>query len=231
MKNIMSSLNMGTCILFTTLVCCSTLLFPLLVGAASWLPEKVLKDYILENYPWEEIEVKYTRVIGEMPDEKPSRITVEKGPIGNSLFYLWFGDKKKIAVQASVDAYEMVMKSKRPFRKGYVIKSDDIYAAKMSIKKIPQGAVSDSQGITGKALKRSIAANMPVVQKMMEISKVVKRGQHVVLLVEQNGLNITAAGKTKEKGYVGMPVKAINIDSNKEVVGILIDENTIRVRI
>ncbi|UCE71656.1 MAG: flagellar basal body P-ring formation protein FlgA, partial [Nitrospiraceae bacterium] len=117
------------------------------------------------------------------------------------------------------------------FRKGHVIKSDDIYAAKMSIKKIPRGAVSDSQGITGKALKRSIAANMPVVQKMMEISKVVKKGKHVVLLVEQNGLNITAAGKTKEKGYVGMPVKAINIDSNKEVVGILIDENTIRVRI
>jgi len=231
MKNIMSRMHRRTGLLIKVIACCSALLFPILSGAASWLPEKVLKDYILENYPWEDIKIQYTRVIGEIPDEQPSRIEVEKGPIGKSLFYMWFGNSKKIAVQASVDAFEMVIKSKRPFRKGHEITSDDIYTSKMSIKKIPQGAVLKSRGIIGKSLKRSIAANMPIVEKMMEISKVVKRGKHVVLLVERNGLNITAAGKTKEKGYVGMPVRAVNIDSKKEVVGILIDENTIRVRI
>jgi len=52
-----------------------------------------------------------------------------------------------------------------------------------------------------------------------------------VLLFNAHGFNISAAGETREKGYVGMAVKAINVSSKKEVRGVLIDERTVKVEL
>jgi flagella basal body P-ring formation protein FlgA len=101
----------------------------------------------------------------------------------------------------------------------------------MDIKKMPNSSVKDPESIMGKSLKRSISANIPVVENMIEMSRVVKRGSRVVLVIDHGGLSIKAAGKIKEKGYVGMAVRAVNLSSRREVVGVLIDENTVKVEL
>ncbi len=101
--------------------------------------------------------------------------------------------------------------------------------AKMDINKIPGSAVKDPSEILGKSLKRSIIANIPIAEDMLEMSQVVAKGKVVVLLVNQNGMSIRAAGKIMEKGYVGSPVRAVNLSTKREVRGVLIDENTLKV--
>ena len=204
---------------------------PSVMAAASWVHEEALLSFLSDNYSWEDIEISGIMISGKSYNEKPENIIVERGPIGKAVFSFIYANGSKTIVRANIRAFENIVLSKRPYRKGHVISLDDIYLSKIDIRKMPKSSVRNPDKIIGKSLKRSISANIPLVENMIEMSKVVKRGKNVVLMIHHNGLNITARGMTKEKGQVGMPVKAINISSKKIVTGILIDENTVKVEL
>ncbi len=213
------------------LVSCFFLLPSDLVVAASWNPESIIKMYVTKNYPWKEVEVTGVQVIGKVPVEVPEKINVEKGPIGKAVFSFLFKTDRRVMVKANVRAFDSVVKSRRPFKKGHVLRYQDIYVSGMDIRKMPKSSVKNPELIIGKSLKRSIIANIPIVEDMVEKSQLVKRGKMVMLMIRHKGLNITTAGKTKEKGYVGTTVRAMNLSSKKEVSGVLIDENTVKVEL
>lgn len=190
-----------------------------------------LKTYLLDTYPWEEIEVSNVKVIGNLREEPPQKIITEKGPLGGAAFWFVYGHNEKVAVRADVRAFGPVVKTRRSVRRNHVINENDIYSAKMDIRKMPGGAVQDPEAILGKPLKRSIAANRPILENMIQLTQVVPRGKRVVLLLIQDGLSIRAAGKMKEKGVVGGPARAVNLSSKKEVNGVLIDGETVKVQL
>ncbi len=198
---------------------------------SAWSPEDELKHYLMNNYPWDDIEVTNVKVMGKSGDRAPERIIVEKGPLGRAVFVFVSENNKRNIVKASVRAFGQIVKSKRSFGKRHVIAEEDIYLAKMDVRKMPRSTVKDPDTIVGKSLKRSIMANVPVLEGMIESSRVVARGMRVVLLINSNGLTIRAAGKTKEKGYVGKPVRAVNLTSKREVSGVLIDDRTVEVEL
>jgi flagella basal body P-ring formation protein FlgA len=200
-------------------------------ASLQWDPEEVLESFLTANYPWDDIEVSNVRFKGKPGNEAPEYVNVEKGPIGKGVFLFLFKDERIVVATANVKAYGQVVRSMRPYRKGRIIRSDDLYVSKMDIRKMPGSAIKDPASVIGKSLKRSISANMPIVENMIEASQIVKRGKRVILMINQSGLNITAYGKIKEKGYIGMPVKAMNLSSKKDVMGVLIDENTVEVEL
>jgi flagella basal body P-ring formation protein FlgA len=217
-----------TCVFLLSCLC----LLPSTQAESSGRDAKdMLTSYLVKNYPWKEFDISSVHVVGTIPGGIPEKIIVEKGPVGRAVFSFLYKDTKKIIVRADVSVYEKVVKSKRPFKKGHVIESSDIYITKMDIRKMPNSSVKDPKSIIGKTLKRSIIANIPIVEDMVEQSQVVKRGKMVLLTINYKGLNITASGMTKEKGYVGMPVRAVNLSSKKMVTGILINQNTVKVEL
>lgn len=197
----------------------------------AWSPEKEIRTYMTDHYPWEEIEISNVQISGKIGEELPESIIVEKGPLGNAVFSFLFGNNEKISVRADIRAFGWVVKSKAPFKVKHILEDEDMYLEKIDIRKMPKNAVKDPAEITGKALKRSISANVPIREEMVEMSRVVSRGKSVVLLLSHNGMSIRAAGKTKETGYVGMPVKAVNLSSKKEVTGVLLDDKTVKVEL
>jgi flagella basal body P-ring formation protein FlgA len=199
--------------------------------ADSWEPENVLQMFLKNNYPWEKIEVSNVRIAGHIPDKSPDLITVEKGPVGKGVFSFMLDDTQKVIVNADVRALDFVVKSKRPFKKGYVLQDEDIYLSEMDVSKMPKNALQHPEAVIGKSLQRSIMADMVIVEEMLEKNQVVKKGRKVVLIISSRGFNISATGELREKGYVGMQVKAMNLSSKKEVRGVLVDENTVRVEL
>lgn len=197
----------------------------------AWSPEKEIRTYMTDHYPWDEIEISDVQISGKIGEELPESIIVEKGPLGKAVFSLLFGDSEKISVRADIRAFGWVVKSKRPFKRGHVLEDEDMYLEKIDIRKMPKNSIKDPAEIAGKALKRSVTANIPIREDMVEMSKVVSRGKSVVLLLNYNGMSIRAAGKTKETGYVGKPVKAVNLSSKKEVTGVLLDDKTVKVKL
>ncbi len=215
----------AVCVLVSLFLCLS------FSKAATCNPEDELRSYLSDNYPWEEIEVSNVQVSDILSDECPVRIHVEKGPLGRAVFAFIFSNDEKVIVSADVKAYGRVIMTRKSLQKRHVIEEEDIYLSKMDIGKLTGNSVGDPEKILGKSLKRSINANITIKEDMVEMSQLVERGKRVVLLLSHEGMVIRTGGKTKEKGYVGMPVRAINISSKKEVSGVLIDENTVKVEL
>jgi flagella basal body P-ring formation protein FlgA len=198
-------------------------------SAAQWSPKKEILSFMQENYPWKDVDVISVRVLGAVREIPPGRIIVEKGPLGRAVFSFFYPNNERSTVYASVRASGKVVKTKRSFSKNHVLGEGDLYVSKMDINKMPKGSISDPSAIVGKPLKRSVRANGVILDRMVEMSPVVARGKRVLLLIEGRGMSITAAGVTREKGEVGTTVRAINLSTKKEVTGVLINEETLKV--
>lgn len=206
------------------------LLFTVIAAQASQDIEGMLRAHLRNHYPWADIEIDSLQMSAQILDEEaPEKIIVEKGLPGRTVFSLEFGNGKKITAIANVRAYDRVVVSRRPLRKGYSVKADDVYTTLMDIRQIPGGALKDIEEVAGRQLNRSIAANIPVTDNMADEKNLLKKGQIIALLVEAPGLLITAKGEMKEDGHIGSYVKAVNLASKKIVTGVLLDEHTVKV--
>lgn len=191
--------------------------------------EDILKSYLKDNYPWSDVRIGELKFSPVMPGGTPDKISVEKGPPGKTVFLLEFKDGSRITASGNVKAYEQVIMSRRPLKKGDAIESDDIYVTLLDVTRIPKGAIKGNEDITGKQLSHSIVANMPMVNGMINEGQSVKKGRRVLIFVQSPGFSIKTVGELKERGSVGSYVKAVNLSSKKIVTGLLTDENTVRV--
>ena len=199
------------------------------VKAIPWSPEAVLKADLKENYPWADMEIDDLLVSDKLPDEQPSKIVVEKGPPGKTVFTMEFRNGVKITATGSVKAFDWVVMSARAFRKGHNLQRDDVFPKLMDITRIPKGAIRSAEQMIGKPLTRSIVANVPLVDTMIAVMPVVKKGRKVMLVIESPSFIITALGEIKENSSVGSRVKAVNLASKKIISGLLLNENTVKV--
>lgn len=199
------------------------------ISSATASVEDRLKEFLKENYPWTDIEVRELTLNAEPPDQDPWKIMVERGLPGKTVFSLEFGNGKRITATADVRVFDTVVLGRRAFRKGYVMGKDDLYVTLMEVGRIPKGAVRDPESVINRPLARSIIANAPIVDTMIGSRQQVRRGQRVLLVAGAEGFNITTLGEMRESASVGNYVKVVNTASKKTVTGLLIDENTVRV--
>jgi len=205
------------------------LLLPGIGESASWSVETALKTYLMAHYPWAEVDISGLRLSAALPAEEPSSITVEKTPPGNTAFRLDFPGNKSVQATAFIKVYERIIMSRGAYRKGYVLRKQDMYPTLMESGRIPKGAVREEERLIGKPLMRSIVSNAPISEDMVSETTLVKRGHKVVLCVETAGFSIKTLGETRQDASVGDNVKAVNLNSKKVVTGLLVDENTVRV--
>jgi flagella basal body P-ring formation protein FlgA len=192
-------------------------------------PAEILRAYVLEHRPWVDVEVRNLALSADPPAGSPRRIVVERGLPGRTVFAMEYRNGITVKATADVAAFEEVVASARPLSKERLLKEGDVYLARMEVENIPSGAVMDLQAVVGKTLTRSIGANLPIIDRYLAGSPLVKRGGKVTLLVESGGIRITTTGETRDNAYVHGSVRAINLASRQTVTGILIDENTVRV--
>lgn len=192
-------------------------------------PEILLKDFILKNYPWADVEINNLIMNRDMPDENPEKINIIKPPPGKSVFVFEFKGGVKVEVSASVKVFEQVVMSRRSLPKGYAVQDRDVYMMLLDATKLPQGYISDKNSVIGKRLSRSIVANRPIVESMISDSIIVKKGQRVLVVAQSPNLRITTVGETIENASVGSYVKVMNTSTKKIVRGILVEEGLVEV--
>ncbi len=202
---------------------------PSAAHAAGPAPAEILRTYVLGHRPWADVEVRNLTLSADLPAGSPGRIVVERGLPGRTVFAMEYGNGVTVKAAADVAAFEEVVASARPLSRERALAEGDVCLVRMEVENIPTGAVTDPQAVVGKTLTRSIGANLPIVDRYLAGSPLVKRGGKVTLLVETGRVRITAAGQIRDNAYVNASVRAVNIMSRKTVTGILIDENTVRV--
>ncbi len=191
--------------------------------------EKMLREFIRENYPWHDVQITGIEYSADTKGALPEKVRVEKGCPGKTVFMLEFSDGRRVSATADVKALEQVVMSRNSFSKSRQIEEEDVYMTTMEASRVPRGAVREMDDAVGKTLNRSVFANKPLTESMLKDGPVVKKGQRVTLFVEAPFYTITAQGELRETSYVGSTVKVMNLSSKKTITGMLVDENTVRV--
>jgi len=197
---------------------------------SGWTPEAVIQDYLMSSYPWPEIEVEQVVAEGPLPSSRPVEVTTERGPLGRASFVIRFADDTEVRIKAYVTAREQVVRTRRPLKRGSVIRNTDVYTAMMDVRKIPKGAATDIKSVTGKILKRSLPADATLTEAMAGEKPLIRKGQHITILYRTGTLKVTAPGVAREDGYPEREISVMNLTSRKTITGIVEDRGLVNVR-
>ncbi len=207
-------------------------MLPLLLALAvisSWSPEGVIRDYLLDSYPWPEIEVHDVVSGATLPAEKPLEVITERGPLGRASFILRFAGGGEIRVRARVTAKEQVLRTRRPLRKGTVLSPADLYTTMVDVKRIPRGAIKDGDAVAGMVLKRSLPADSTLTEMVVGEKPLIRKGQRVILQYRSGSLRVTSPGIAREDGYPEREIAVLSVTSRKTVKGIVENKEVVNV--
>ena len=129
---------------------------------------------------------------------------------------------------ATVEIFVDVVVAKRPLRKHKPIDENDIELRKMDLAQLPANVITDPEDVIGKRTRQTIGSKAVLHTDLIELPPIIKRGDVVVIVFEQNGLRITALGKAKRRGRLGERIPVENIDSNKILHAQIVDSHTVK---
>jgi flagellar basal body P-ring formation protein FlgA len=148
---------------------------------------------------------------------------------GTMVFSTQGQEVKKLRINARVDIYANVWVARQQLSKHHEIQKEDIVVENRNIALLPQDVLTEEKEIWGKRTTLSVNGREVLRGSMVEVPPLVKKGDRVILLVENDQFRITAPGEAQENGRKGDRVKLTNLSTKKEVTGKVIDANTVQI--
>lgn len=180
-----------------------------------------------EDSPWEkgDIEIDEIQVSGLNPQDafdevkiKSSGGTKNIGKVTVSATLLKGGKEiKTVWVSAVIKVYKEAVVALSSLKMNQKISSDDVKVVRMEMREMQDAAVSVNE-VVGMVVKRPISAGSVIKKEYIKPETVIKRGDRVVVLIDNHKLRIKSAGTATEDGYRGGIISA-KADSGKEIRG------------
>lgn len=127
----------------------------------------------------------------------------------------------KVYVPVDVVVTEHVLVTKKTLPRDHMLTADDVVAEARNVSRLIGGYIADPADLVGQRLKHQIMGGKVVTPSMLVADTVVKRGQSVTLLVQNDGLNITMSGKALMDGAVNQRIRVKNSVSQRVVEGLV----------
>ncbi len=99
----------------------------------------------------------------------------------------------------------------------------------MNLADIPQNAITSDQDILDKRITKSLLSGTVLRTDIVELPPLIKRGDIVTVKAVSGALQVTILGKAKGNGHQGERIKIVNIDTQKELYGYVVDAKTVKV--
>lgn len=204
-------------------------------GAASAGPEDALR-HELERYVRERAPVPPTAIeIPSLTDfavaweaPGPVRVVFSSAPqpfLGSVpvtvTVYVEDEVAKRGVVTARVRAERTVYLTARPLERGARVHREDLREERRDVSEIPPGAVLDPAGIIGQRTTRALPSGAVWLDHHLRTPQLVTRGQIVRLNFRSGALAIEGLGKARQDGRPGDRIRVINVDTRREIVGIV----------
>ncbi len=137
---------------------------------------------------------------------------------------------RKLQVSGRIERLISVPVLKRAFRNGDEIGALDIDYIEMPASKIVTGTILDEKNIVNMTPRRVAADGKPLMMNDLESPKMVDRGDLITLVFADGPITLTVKGKSLQSGAMGDTVRVANIDSNKNLQGIVTGHREVTVR-
>ncbi len=135
----------------------------------------------------------------------------------------------KTRVRARAEIHGFVVAVRNGLRRHQELGEKDVLLVKKDINLIPPDAITEVKEALGKRMTLSLNGQEILRQSMVEAIPLVKKGDRVLIIIDNERFKITTLGEVKEEGRRGEWVKLMNISSKKEVSGRVIDAHTVLV--
>lgn len=137
--------------------------------------------------------------------------------------------QKNLTVLVEVEALAEMVVATRTLERGEVLTASDLSLAKRDLAKVQGRFLKSVDEAVGLRVKTPLRANSPVRGDYLERVPVVKSGQLVTIVAENEVVRITATGKAKGAGAVGDLITVQNVSSQKDVQARVVDATTVKV--
>ncbi len=134
-----------------------------------------------------------------------------------------------IYVSAQIDVYGPVLVTRQPLTRGAVARSSDFEQVERNLGDLPYGYYTDMDAVTGMVAKRTITAATVITPQMLQAPKLVRRGEHVIVIAETGSLSIRSSGKALGDGTSGDLVRIKAAGSGRIVDGIVVSQGVVKV--
>lgn len=128
----------------------------------------------------------------------------------------------EVDVTVKPDIYLPVIVAKNTLERGAVISPSDIELKKRNISSSRAGVITNPDEVVGLTVKRRIRDLQPISPAQLDQPIMVDRGQRVVMIAEQDGIEARTMGEAMKKGRKGDMIKVKN-ESSQRVVSAVVD--------
>ena len=120
------------------------------------------------------------------------------------------------------------MVSKHPIAAGQRVTEADITWTERDVSSLSYGY---QKGLGGQGMlsRRSIPQGAVITANMLEAPAMIKRGQELKLISRSTAINVSMKGRALQDAAKGARIRVENISSGKQLEGIVISGNTVRI--
>jgi flagella basal body P-ring formation protein FlgA len=137
---------------------------------------------------------------------------------------------KKFRVSGKVTLEQTVVCASRPLGQQTVIGPKDVHLSRRDVTNLSQRDIfTTEKQVLGHTLTKGLGPQEILTSRHLDHKPIIKRGEEVTVVLDQNGLEISTRGITREDGYLGRSVRVRNTKSKKEFQAEVLDAKTVKV--
>ncbi|MGD0586033.1 MAG: flagellar basal body P-ring formation chaperone FlgA [Oryzomonas sp.] len=133
------------------------------------------------------------------------------------------------SVQVEVEALTDMVVALRQLDYGTIISGTDVAVQQRDVASVAGKYTRDPGTIVGRRARTSIKANAAIRTDQVEKVPIIKSGQMVTIVAENEVMKITVAGKAKGSGSEGDTIMVQNLSSLKDIPAMVVNSTTVRV--
>jgi flagellar basal body P-ring formation protein FlgA len=136
---------------------------------------------------------------------------------------------RNISVWVDIEALTTMVVALHQIENGDLISTANVVVQKREITQNSHLAARTIDEVIGKKARTIIRANQPVRADLVERVPLVKSGQMVTIVAENEVLKISVSGKARSQGAEGDTIRVQNLSSLKEISARIINATTVQV--
>ncbi|MBI3090179.1 MAG: flagellar basal body P-ring formation protein FlgA [Candidatus Tectomicrobia bacterium] len=200
--------------------------------------EQAVRDFLRRTIPWAPEQVEIGPISAPTPILLPDgevelRIAASgledfRGPTTLTVATLVDGVAvKRFNVNLAITVRAKVVRLLRPLQRGEIVGAEMLRVEQADLAALPNGVFNDPQEVIGQQAKRPLSSFVILRRDMLEVPPLVRRGDLVTLLAQKPGLTVRTRGKVLGDARRGEQVRTVNLSSQREVIGKVLDAKTV----
>jgi flagella basal body P-ring formation protein FlgA len=134
-----------------------------------------------------------------------------------------------INVRVDVEVLADMVFTVRQIDFGSIILASDLVVRKNDVGSVQGRYLATVNDAIGKKARSSLKANVPIKSEQLEKNPIIKSGQMVTIVAENERMRVTVTGKAKSAGSFGDTIIVQNLSSLKEMSARIINSETVQI--